>query len=106
MITLTINALKELKCIMSDQNMDLNKVHLRVRTVGNGCSGLTYKLDLDEEIDEDDKLDSCDGIKIAIDKRSVLYTEGLIVDWHYDKKAFSAISLNQKSTCGCNSAYS
>jgi iron-sulfur cluster assembly protein len=106
MITLTENAIKELKGIMADQNMDLNKVYLRVRVVGSGCSGMEYKLDLDEEVSENDTFESVDSIKVVIDKRSALYTSGLIVDWHYGKGAFSTANSNQKPTCGCSSACS
>jgi iron-sulfur cluster assembly protein len=106
MITLTENAVKELKGIISDQNMDINKVYLRVKVIGSGCSGMTYKLDLDEEVNDNDKFESFEGVKIAIDKRSSLYTPGLIIDWHYGKSAFSTNNSNQKSTCGCNSACS
>jgi iron-sulfur cluster assembly accessory protein len=87
----------------------LNKVHLRLRTVGAGCSGMTDKLDLDPGFDEKrDVLFTFHGVPVVVDKRSLLYVAGVTVDYHNElnRSGFSISNPNRKSTCGCGSSYS
>lgn len=85
------------------------KLYLRVRVQGGGCSGFQNKLDLDAKFDEktDHKFDF-HGIEVVIDKRSMLYLEGAVVDFHDDlnKRGFTISNPSAKSTCGCGSSYS
>ena len=85
------------------------KLYLRVRVQGGGCSGFQNKLDLDPKFDE--KMDhkfEFHGVEVVIDKRSMLYLEGAVVDFHDDlnKRGFTITNPNAKSTCGCGSSYS
>jgi iron-sulfur cluster assembly accessory protein len=85
------------------------KLYLRVRVQGGGCSGFQNKLDLDAKYDEktDHKLEF-HGIEVVVDKRSMLYLAGAVVDFHDDlnKRGFTITNPNAKSTCGCGSSYS
>ena len=57
-ITVTEKAASEVKRILADQqqNGELpEKIYLRMRVVGGGCSGFQHKLDLDTQVNE--KLD-------------------------------------------------
>ena len=85
------------------------KLYLRVRVQGGGCSGFQNKLDLDAKFDEktDHKFEF-HGIEVVIDKRSMLYLNGAVVDYHTDlnKKGFTISNPQAKSTCGCGSSYS
>jgi iron-sulfur cluster assembly protein len=84
-------------------------LYLRVRVQGGGCSGFQNKLDLDAKYDEktDHKFDF-HGIEVVVDKRSMLYLDGAVVDFHDDlnKRGFTITNPNAKSTCGCGSSYS
>src|SRR6476620_8213130 len=68
------------------------KLYLRVRVQGGGCSGFQNKLDLDPKFDEktDHKLEF-HGIEVVVDKRSMLYLAGAVVDFHDDlnKRGFT-----------------
>jgi len=85
------------------------KLYLRVRVQGGGCSGFQNKLDLDPKYDEktDHKLEF-HGIEVVVDKRSMLYLNGAVVDFHDDlnKRGFTITNPQAKSTCGCGSSYS
>ena len=84
-------------------------LYLRLRVQGGGCSGLQNKLDLDPTFNEKtDNLFEQQGIKIVIDKRSMLYLVGATVDFHDDlnKRGFSVKIAAAKSTCGCGSSFS
>jgi iron-sulfur cluster assembly protein len=85
------------------------KLYLRVRVVGGGCSGFQHKLDLDKEVNA--KLDdvmTVNGLEVVVDKRSVMYLDGAQVDYHDDlnRRGFSITNPKAKSTCGCGSSFS
>ena len=85
------------------------ELYLRLRVQGGGCSGFQNKLDLDPTYNEKlDHLFDTAGIKVVIDKRSMLYLEGAVVDFHDDlnKRGFSVTNPQAKGTCGCGSSYS
>jgi iron-sulfur cluster assembly accessory protein len=108
-VTLTEKAISEIKRIIQDDNLEQDKVALRVRVVGGGCSGFQTKLDLDEEFNEEkDYVYTVDGIKVAVDKRSSMYIEGATVDFHEDinKRGFVVNNPNAKTTCGRGSSFS
>ncbi len=108
MVIITPKAAAEVTRIISDQNLP-EKLYLRLRVVGGGCSGYQHKLDLDPTVN--DKLDvtfDIGGIPVVIDKRSALYIDGVQVDFHDDlnKRGFSISNPTAKSTCGCGSSFS
>jgi iron-sulfur cluster insertion protein len=109
-IVLTEKAAEEVKRIVAEQkSQGGEKLFLRMRVVGGGCSGFQHKLDLDPQVS--DKLDvvfSLHGVDVVVDKRSLLYLEGVTVDFHNDlnKRGFSVSNPSAKSTCGCGSSFS
>lgn len=108
-IVVTDKAISEVKRIIQEQGLEQDKVALRCRVTGGGCSGFQNKLDLDEKWDEKtDELRDIDGIKVAVDKRSALYLDGATIDFHdaLDKRGFIVNNPNAKTTCGCGSSFS
>lgn len=108
-IVVTDKAISEVKRIIQEQGLEQDKVALRVRVQGGGCSGFTTKLDLDEAWSEErDNVFTTDGVKVAIDKRSALYLDGASVDYHEDlnKRGFIVNNPNARTTCGCGSSWS
>src|SRR5437763_14913956 len=110
-IVLTDKAASEVKKIIADQVAagETRQLHLRMRVVGGGCSGFQHKLDLDPEVNA--KLDAIfemQGVPVVIDKRSLLYLDGVTVDFHDDlnKRGFSITNPQAKGTCGCGSSFS
>jgi iron-sulfur cluster assembly protein len=111
LVTVTPKAAEEVKRIMAEQSASgINeKLYLRVRVVGGGCSGFQHKLDLDPTINEklDDTFET-QGIDVVVDKRSALYLQGVTVDFHNDlnKRGFSVDNPSAKTKCGCGSSFS
>jgi iron-sulfur cluster insertion protein len=111
-ITVTEKAASEVKRIIQEQQSTgemAERIYLRLRVVGGGCSGFQHKLDLDMQIN--DKLDQViemHGVPVVIDKRSLMYLENATVDFHDDlnKRGFSITNPSAKSTCGCGSSFS
>jgi iron-sulfur cluster assembly protein len=110
-ITVTEKAATKVKQIIADQQAGPDapgKLYLRVRVVGGGCSGLQDKLDLDPQIDEKrDEVWDFFGVPVVVDRRSLPYLEGAVVDYHDElhRQGFSINNPNRKSTCGCGSSY-
>lgn len=80
---------------------------IRVAVQGGGCSGLMYQLDFDSEIKEDDKIFEDQGIKILVDKKSILYLLGTTLDFSggLNGKGFQFINPNASRTCGCGESF-
>ena len=53
---------------------------LRVAVVGGGCSGLQYKMDLQDQPANRDILVESGGIKVVVDPKSALYVTGSELD--------------------------
>jgi iron-sulfur cluster assembly protein len=79
---------------------------LRVKVVGGGCSGLTYKMDLDE-IRQGDKVFERDGAKLVVDRKSFLYLNGTVLDYQDGlmSSGFNLQNPNVKRSCGCGSSF-
>ncbi len=82
--------------------------HVRVSVKGGGCSGLMYDLGFDDEINEADKVFEDKGLKILVDKKSILYLLGTTLDFTdgLNGKGFQFINPNASRTCGCGESFS
>lgn len=112
-VTITAKAATEVQRAIADYksggDAPEGELYLRLRVQGGGCSGFQNKLDLDPTFNEKlDHLFDTAGIKVVIDKRSMLYLTGAVVDFHDDlnKRGFSVTNPNAKGTCGCGSSFS
>jgi iron-sulfur cluster assembly protein len=80
---------------------------LRVGVVGGGCSGLSYKLDFDNEQKPNDQVFDNNGIKIVTDLKSFLYLVNTTLDFSdgLNGKGFQFINPNASRTCGCGESF-
>ena len=80
---------------------------LRVSVKGGGCSGLMYDLGFDSEIKVTDQVIEDNDIKILIDKKSVLYLAGTVLDFSdgLNGKGFEFVNPNASRTCGCGESF-
>lgn len=112
-ITVTEKAAEEVKRIVSEQmqagTLNGEKVYLRLSVKGGGCSGFQHKLDLDVNYsDKTDELIEFHGVPVVVDRKSLLYVDGAVVDFVNDlnRRGFSVTNPTAKSTCGCGSSFS
>lgn len=79
---------------------------LRIKVVGGGCSGLSYKMDLDSKRDGD-RLFERDGARVIVDRKSYLYLNGTELDYADDlmSSGFQLRNPNVKRTCGCGASF-
>ncbi len=107
-VFLTESAAREIKSIIQQQELDAEKVRLRVGVKGGGCSGFSYVLDLTETQKDTDELFDQHGIKIIADPKSMLYLNGTTVDFRDEimGRGFVFNNPNANTSCGCGSSFS
>lgn len=79
---------------------------LRIKVVGGGCSGLQYKIELDEE-KKGDKVFEAGGGRVLVDRKSYLYLVDTVVDYaeSLQNAGFQIQNPNVKSSCGCGESF-
>lgn len=84
-----------------------NSYFLRVGVVGGGCSGLSYKLDFDNEIKPMDQVFEDKGLKIVTDLKSFLYLVNTELDFSdgLNGKGFYFDNPNASRSCGCGESF-
>ena len=106
MINVTENAAKEIQTLLTkDGKADHG---LRVAVIGGGCSGLSYKMNFEKEFGENDKVYEDQGVRIVIDKKSLVVLNGMTLDYTdgLNGTGFTFLNPNATSTCGCGTSFS
>lgn len=80
---------------------------LRVGVVGGGCSGLSYKMDFDNEVKSMDQVFEDKGIKIVCDLKSFLYLVNTELEFSdgLNGKGFFFNNPNASRSCGCGESF-
>lgn len=80
---------------------------LRVSVVGGGCSGLSYKLDFDNELKPSDQVFEMENLKLVTDIKSLLYLLNTELDYSdgLNGKGFVFKNPNASRTCGCGESF-
>ena len=107
MITVSDNA-KERALLLIKEDHKPADSFIRVGVDGGGCSGLTYKLEFDNQLKEGDQVFEDKGIKVVVDKKSFLYLIGTELDYSggLNGKGFVFKNPNASRTCGCGESFS
>ena len=108
MVDITETALEKLISLMMEGGISPETHNLRVGVKGGGCSGLQYEMDFDDVINEGDNVFDLDEIKIVVNKPSLLYLAGTVLDYQggLNGKGFEWINPNASRTCGCGESFS
>jgi iron-sulfur cluster assembly protein len=106
-IFLTEAAAKEIHTIIREQELDAEKVRLRVGVKGGGCSGFSYVLDLTESHKDHDETFGQHGVTIISDPKSLLYLNGTTIDFRDEimGRGFVFQNPNATTSCGCGSSF-
>ncbi len=106
-VILSESAAREVKKIIAEQELDADKVRLRVGVKGGGCSGFSYILDLTESKKDTDEEFEQHGVKVICDPKSLLYLAGVTVDFKDEimGRGFVFNNPNATTSCGCGSSF-
>ena len=106
-VQLTPVAITKVKEILSSQTP--TPTGLRVAVVGGGCSGFSYKMAFENQVNEaSDTVYEFDGLKVLVDQMSEMYLDGISIDYieTLEGAGFKFNNPNVKGTCGCGSSFS
>ena len=104
-VTLSEAAAKRIATIVA---ADADKSALRVSVEGGGCSGFSYKFDLDKQPTGDDIVITRDGATVLIDPMSLVYMAGSEIDFvdNLLGQSFQIKNPNAVASCGCGTSFS
>ena len=105
-VTPTPKAAEKVRQLMEDPGQN-GAQGLRVRVAGGGCSGLTYKLELERGPEDKDQVSESEGVPIYVDPKSALFIDGTQIDYHESMmgSGFAFSNPNAKGTCGCGTSF-
>lgn len=80
---------------------------IRVGVKSGGCSGLSYDLNFDNEMRENDQAFEDNKVKVVVEKKSLLYLAGTVLEYEggLNGKGFSFNNPNASRTCGCGESF-
>jgi len=106
MINITERAAREVNRIREEQQLG-EEAGLRLGVKGGGCSGFEYFIDFAEAANPDDKVFESQGVKVYVDKKSLLYLVNTTVDFEESltRRGFLFNNPNAKNTCGCGISF-
>lgn len=80
---------------------------IRVSVTSGGCSGLTYKMDFDNEEKPKDQIFNDNGVKVVTDLKSFLYLANTTLEFSggLNGKGFYFNNPNASRECGCGESF-
>ena len=105
LVKLTASAAQKVSSLLAKQGRPHGV--LRVAVVGGGCSGLQYKMDLQDAPANRDILVESGGVRVVVDLKSALYVTGSELDY-FDALdgGFKVKNPNAATTCSCGESFS
>lgn len=104
MITMTPVAINKVKSILAGQGENDG---LRIKVTSAGCSGFQYRMTLEKESGGNDEILEMDGLKLFIDRQSLLYLNGTRIDYIEGENGtgFKFENPNAQASCGCGETF-
>lgn len=104
MITVTDSAASKIKELIAREGKPI----LRIKVLGGGCSGLTTQMLLVSEPDKNDQEFEVNGVKLVVDKRSLIYLTGATINYleGLNESGFKLQVAGISNSCGCGKSFS
>ncbi|MEC5157280.1 HesB/IscA family protein [Chryseobacterium sp. MP_3.2] len=108
MIKVSDHAKEKAVQLMTEEGFKPFEDYIRVGVKSGGCSGLEYVLKFDNQTADSDQVFEDNGIKVIIDKKSILYLAGTVLEYSggLNGKGFVFNNPNANRTCGCGESFS
>jgi iron-sulfur cluster assembly protein len=106
LVKLTASAAQKVSTLLNKQGRSSGV--LRVAVVGGGCSGLQYKMDLQDGPASRDILVESGGVRVVVDPKSALYVTGSELDYveALQDGGFKVKNPNAATSCSCGESFS
>lgn len=106
MITLTKPAADKVRDLLTQEGNE--SLALRVAVRPGGCSGFSYEMYFDADVEESDNVAEYGGVRVVVDSQSAQLLEGAELDYQDGLQAagFAINNPNVSRTCGCGNSFS
>jgi iron-sulfur cluster assembly protein len=106
MINVTTKAIQKIKEQFARHGVAEGGLRLGVQ--GGGCSGLSYLFKLEGKPRPKDNVFEFDGVRVFVDPKSLLYLDGMTLDYRESliHSGFVFDNPNAKKSCGCGTSFS
>lgn len=104
MISLTELAAEKVKTQLERRGKGLG---IRVAVKTTGCSGLSYVIEYVDIPQPEDMSFVSHGIHVFVDPKSLVYVDGVEMDWVRNglNEGFDFKNPNEKARCGCGESF-
>ena len=106
MIQVTPKAVEKIRAAF--QREGVSEGGLRLGVLGGGCSGLSYQFRFDRKPRPTDNVYNYDGVQIYVDPKSLVFLDGMTLDWKDSliQSGFVFENPHAKRSCGCGTSFS
>lgn len=107
MVFVADSAKQQILEILGNENLSPEEYFVRVSVVSGGCSGLSYKMDFDNESQPNDQVFEDNGMKVVTDLKSFLYLCNTTLEFSggLNGKGFYFNNPNAARSCGCGESF-
>jgi iron-sulfur cluster assembly protein len=107
-IQVTDKAVAHIRSAMTKENMSLASGGLRLGVQGGGCSGMSYVIRFETQPHERDRIFEFDDVRVFIDPKSLIYLNGMTLDYEETlmRQGFVFNNPNATKSCGCGTSFS
>lgn len=104
-IVITPRALDRVKALLQKEGKP--DAGLRLYISGGGCAGMSYGMSIDDAIGSDDAVVKSGGMKVIVDKLSLIYLRGSTIDYEetLQTSGFKIENPNAAASCGCGLSF-
>jgi iron-sulfur cluster assembly protein len=105
MVTVTPKAVQKIREAFAREHVQGG---LRLGVLGGGCSGLSYQFKFDAKPRATDQVLNFDDVQVFIDPKSLVYLDGMTLDWKDSLIQSGFVFYNPHATksCGCGTSFS
>ena len=105
LITISDNAAKRIKEILSNAESGVKGVRVSVKS--GGCAGMEYEMTYLKETILNDEVVKDNNVEVFIDPKAIMYLLGTKMDYKEDKFSSSFVFNNPNETerCGCGESF-
>lgn len=106
MIQVTPKAVEKIRAAFKREGV--TQGGLRLGVLGGGCSGLSYQFRFDPKPRTTDKVFQFDDVNVFVDPKSMVYLDGMTLDWKDSliQSGFVFDNPHAKRGCGCGTSFS
>ena len=104
-LKLTDSAVAKVKSLLASEGDD--ELGLRVAVRPGGCSGFSYEMFFDADVEDEDLVIDFDGLRVVVDEQSVKRVTGAVLDYREGlmEAGFSIDNPNVTRSCGCGNSF-